>query len=160
MLKERVIRLLGKALWARFDRVTQNPQKAQEDFLLTLVRRNERTGFGRDHRFDAVKTVEDYRRQVPVADYEMHRPYVERIKNGDLNALTAQAPFMFTMTSGTTGEPKLIPVTRRSQRTNSSLTRVWYYRSLLDHPNFLSGKFLGVVSPAVEGRTRRRPPSL
>jgi hypothetical protein len=60
---------------------------------------------------------------------------------------------MFTTTSGTTGEPKLIPVTRTSQRINSSLTRIWYYCSLLDHPNFLTGKLLGVVSPAIEGRT-------
>jgi len=30
---------------------------------------------------------------------------------------------------------------------------MWYYRSLLDHPQFLCGKLLGVVSPAVEGRT-------
>ena len=152
-VNERAVLLAGKALWRRFDRVTHDPQKRQEEFLLDLIRRNECTGFGRDHRFDLIRNVDEYRRRVPVGDYERHRPYVERIKTGDLHALTADAPFMFTTTSGTTGEPKLIPVTRASRRINTALTRMWYYRALVDHPTFLRGKLLGVVSPAVEGRT-------
>jgi len=153
MLKNRALILLGKALWRSFDRLTENPRQAQEDFLLRLIRRNRATAFGRDHVFDKIRSVDDYFHQVPLADYERHRPYVEMIKNGNLSALTSAAPFMFTVTSGTTGEPKLIPVTKASLRINARRTKIWYYRALLDHPRFLRGKLLGVVSPAVEGHT-------
>jgi hypothetical protein len=57
------------------------------------------------------------------------------------------------MTSGSTGEPKLIPVTASTKRNHRELTRLWYYRAYLDHPGFLSNKLLGLVSPADEGRT-------
>jgi hypothetical protein len=60
---------------------------------------------------------------------------------------------MFTTTSGSTGQPKLIPVTKTTQRNHRQLTRFWYHRALLDHPDLFSGKLLGVVSPSIEGRT-------
>jgi hypothetical protein len=67
--------------------------------------------------------------------------------------LTAQPVLMFTLTSGSTGQPKLIPVTATTRRNHRQLTRFWYYRALVDHPDLFSGKLLGAVSPAVEGRT-------
>ena len=57
------------------------------------------------------------------------------------------------MTSGSTGEPKLIPVTATSRANHRQLTRLWYYRASIDHPGLFSGKLLGVVSPAHEGNT-------
>ncbi len=95
----------------------------------------------------------EYRRQVEISDYERLRPYVKRAQNGDANVLTAEPVLMFTMTSGSTGEPKLIPVTAATRRNHRQLTRFWYHRALIDHPDLFSGKLLGVVSPAVEGRT-------
>ena len=92
--------------------------------------------------------------QVAISDYERLRPYVERAQNGEANVLTAEPVLMFTMTSGSTGQPKLIPVTEdNAPRNHRQLTRFWYYRALVDHPDLFSGKLLGVVSPAVEGRT-------
>jgi hypothetical protein len=60
---------------------------------------------------------------------------------------------MFTLTSGSTGEPKLIPVTETAKNNHRELTRLWYYRAYVEHPRFMSGKLLGVVNPADEGRT-------
>jgi hypothetical protein len=57
------------------------------------------------------------------------------------------------MTSGSTGEPKLIPITETSRENHRQLTRLWYYRALVDHPDLFNGKLLGVVSPAIEGQT-------
>ena len=60
---------------------------------------------------------------------------------------------LFTLTSGSTGAPKLIPVTETSRASHRRLTRLWYYRAHLDHPGLFNGKMLGVVSPAHEGKT-------
>ena len=139
--------------WTRWDKLAGDPGKSQLDLLLGLVRRNRSTQFGKDHRFDAIHSFDDYRRQVTIGDYERLRPYVERAENGASNILTEAPVVMFTKTSGSTGAPKLIPVTETSRANHRRLTRLWYYRAHLDHPKLFSGKLLGVISPAHEGTT-------
>jgi hypothetical protein len=139
--------------WAGWQDLTIRPRETQNRLLLDTIRRNRSTCFGRDHRFDTIRSLSDYREQVQIGDYERLRPYVERAKNGETNALTEEPVLMFTLTSGTTGEPKLIPITEAARNNHRVLTRLWYYRAFVDHPRCLSGKLLGIVSPAIEGTT-------
>ncbi|HUF40824.1 MAG TPA: GH3 auxin-responsive promoter family protein [Verrucomicrobiae bacterium] len=139
--------------WKRWHKLTSKPQETQDRLLLGIVGRNRATRFGRAHNFKSIGSLSDYRNQVAIADYERLRPYIELVKNGETDALTAERVEMFTMTSGSTGEPKLIPVTATTRENHRQLTRLWYYRALVDHPDLFNGKLLGVVSPAVEGRT-------
>ena len=139
--------------WRRWDDLTKRPREIQEQMLLDIVERNRSTRFGRDHHFNAIHNLNDYRKQVEIGDYERLRPYVERVKNGESGELTEEAALMFTMTSGSTGEPKLIPVTETTKKNHRELTRLWYYRAYLEHPGFMHGKLLGIISPAEEGRT-------
>ena len=60
---------------------------------------------------------------------------------------------MFTTTSGTTGEPKLLPVTVKWREQMAALTRLWLARALRDHPRCLDEKALTIASPAIEGET-------
>ena len=61
---------------------------------------------------------------------------------------------MFARTSGTTGEPKLIPVTPSCRgREHADQMRTWLYHAQKDHPGILAGKVISLVSPAVEGHT-------
>ena len=100
-----------------------------------------------------IGSLNDYRKQVQISDYERLRPYVERAANGAVNALTREPVIMFTLTSGTTGKPKLIPITETARNNHRLLTRLWYYRAWVDHPQCFGGKLLGIVSSATEGRT-------
>jgi hypothetical protein len=154
------MRLLVKAAafvtrrqWSRWHKLTSKPQKTQNELLLDIIERNHATRFGRDHRFKSIRSLSDYRHQVAIADYERLRPYVELVQNGERNAITAEPIDMFAMTSGSTGEPKLIPVTAKTRENHRQLTRLWYYRALVDHPDLFNGKLLGVISPTVEGKT-------
>jgi len=144
---------LTRRQWTRWHDLTAKPQEIQNHLLFDLIKRNRATRFGRDHRFEAIHSLSDYRAQVSVGDYERLRPYIECAQNGEANALTAAPVLMFTLTSGSTGQPKLIPITETTRRNHRLLTRLWYYRALIDHPDLFSGKLLGVVSPVVEGRT-------
>ncbi len=150
--------VFSRQLWNRWDRLTQNPSEVQEAFLLQLIRRQKNTAFGKDHGFASIRTSGDFRRQVPLADYERFRPYVNRIAEGAENVLTSEPPLMFTLTSGTTAQPKLIPVTQTTLDIHTRLTRLWYCRAFLDHKKCFAGKVLGVVSPAAEGKTRAGTP--
>lgn len=120
---------------------------------MSTLRRNQDTMFGRAHAFAKIRSVEDYRASVPRGDYESIRPYVQAIVQGKQRILTAEAPFMFNLTSGTTDKPKLIPVTRHAAGMNARLTTLWLYRTLLDHPHFLDRTILFLASPPVEGYT-------
>ena len=139
--------------WTRWDKLTGKPQEIQDQLLRNIIERNRATRFGRDHGFGTIRSLADYRQHVAIADYERLRPYVELLKNGESNVLTAEPVVMFTMTSGSTGEPKLIPVSVSARENHRQLTRLWYHRALLDHPNLFTGKLVGIVSPAIEGRT-------
>lgn len=136
-----------------FDNATREPEKVQKEFLQNLLRKNSETVFGREHNFAEIKNENDFRRCVPVRDYEKLRPFVDRIIKGEREVLTKEDPFMFTITSGTTGEPKYIPVTRTSQAANSRLMRQWISRAEHGHPGVTAQSGVAIVSRAVEGFT-------
>ncbi|MBE9159875.1 GH3 auxin-responsive promoter family protein [Nodosilinea sp. LEGE 06152] len=147
------LRWQGRALQQRLEAATQEPEQAQAQLLRQLLSRHGDTQFGREHRFDQIRTPLDYRRAVPIRDYEGFRPYVERMVAGQAKILVNEPVRMFTMTSGTTGQPKYIPVTAGVERGGSRLMQQWLYRILQDHPRFLSRAVVGIVSPAIEGYT-------
>src|SRR5579885_2573168 len=96
----------------RFEVACENPEAVQTALLLDILRRQADTGFGRDHHFAEIRSVADFRRNVPVAPYEYVAPYIEKVQCGDTRALLAdRRVLMFALTSGTTASRKLIPVT-------------------------------------------------
>ncbi len=103
----------GKQL-RRFLAAHAASRRVQDELLASLVHRHRGTSFGREHGFRRIHNYEDFSRTVPVGRYEDRRDYVTRVLEGDFGALLpgAEPPLMFSMTSGTTGSPKYIPVTR------------------------------------------------
>lgn len=95
-----------------FERATIDPEAAQRHKLLAILRRNQDTVFGRQHRFATLGSVDDFQRGVPVRDYTALEPFIEEMRQGRPNVLTLDPPMMYAMTSGTTVRPKYIPVTR------------------------------------------------
>lgn len=148
-----VLRWRDRPLVKRFDAAAQNPAQAQQTCLQQLLQRHQTTAFGKAHGFAKVRTPQDFQRAVPSGDYEALRPYVQRMMQGEENVLVSDPVTMFTLTSGTTGEPKYIPVTAESETRNSALMRQWLYRLQADQAQSLSGALVGIVSPAVEGYT-------
>ena len=136
-----------------FEAAADHPVSAQTRVLHRLLGDNAATAFGREHGFAEITTPAEYARRVAIRDYEAFRPWVARIIAGEPRVLTAEAPFMFTSTSGTTGEPKLVPVTESWAEAMAALMRLWTVHALRDHPAMLDGRVLALVSPAVEGIT-------
>lgn len=148
-----MIRWRGQALANRFDAAARNPKRAQQACLQALLTRHRATAFGQTHGFDQIHTPADYQRAVPSRDYEALRPYVQRMMQGEANVLVSDPVTMFTLTSGTTGQPKYLPVTAVSEARNSALMKQWLSRLLPQHPRCLSRSLVGIVSAAVEGYT-------
>jgi hypothetical protein len=129
----------------------KNPLAAQTRKMEEIVTRNAGTVFGKKHALARVKTLSDFRQAVPIADYEVHRPYIDRIWEGERGVLTAEQPFMFATTSGTMGKSKYIPITESYIKEFRHASVASGFFTLQNFPLIANGVTLSVFSPAKEG---------
>lgn len=128
-------------LWLRNRRVQQfiagarRARRTQHDVLWSKLRRNADSDFGRQHGFSNIRSLADFRRQLPISTYEDYRPYVERVKRGELGAMFGPGTrvLMFALTSGTTEQSKYIPITPEFLREYRRGWNLWGVRAYVDH---------------------------
>ncbi|HTJ62686.1 MAG TPA: GH3 auxin-responsive promoter family protein [Alphaproteobacteria bacterium] len=139
--------------FAQFMRQYETVRETQSALLDEIVRRNSGTAFGRDHGFRDIKAVADFRRNVPVRQWTELSPYADRVVAGEQQVLTADPPVMYHWTSGTTGTPKMIPVTRACGAATSTTLRAWLCKALLDNPKLLKGRAFALLNAGVDAYT-------
>ncbi|WP_405786149.1 MULTISPECIES: GH3 auxin-responsive promoter family protein [unclassified Streptomyces] len=92
------------------------------------------TEFGRAHSLHTVRTMDDWRKAVPIQQYEDVEPYVRRAREGRAGVLTTSQPYAYLKTSGSSGVPKHIPTTRhwRDRYRGPALYAQWglYFEAL------------------------------
>src|SRR5450631_3057632 len=93
---------LSKIVAARIEKWSSDPFATQQKVFDELIAGGMNTAFGKDHHFSEIKTYEDFKKHVPVRDYESIKPYIERIKSGEEDVLWKGKPIYFSKTSGTT----------------------------------------------------------
>lgn len=138
----------AERVYARFLAATKDATAVQERVLLEKIQRNASSDFGGDHHFDRIHSAADFARHVPILRYEDYRPYIERVKRGDLRAMFGgrQRVHMFALTSGTTDEPKYIPVTEAFLAEYRRGWNAFGIKALLDHPEAFLRQILQVSS--------------
>lgn len=143
---QEVRRFIAKAQWSR---------EVQHDVLFTKLRRHAESSFGREHQFAKIRSLAGFRRHVPLTTYEYYRPYIERVKNGELTAMFAHDTklLMFALTSGTTAEAKYIPVTQEFFKEYREGWNLWGLRTYGDHLDLIVKKTLGLGSNWNQFRT-------
>lgn len=137
----------------RFYNGLKEPKQTQLAKLKSIVEANKNTAFGRAHHFDRINSYDDFKNYVPPSRYEDLEPYIEKLRHGEGNQLTAEEPFMFATTSGTTATPKFIPVTEGHLRDYTHAFQVHNYHLVVDFPQAAAGKILIISSNDEEGRT-------
>ena len=90
--------------------------RLQEQTLSDLIKKAGDTDFGKDHHFASISDHASFCKQVPIRDYEGHKPYVEAIIAGKKNVLWPGQPRYFSKTSGTTSGAKFIPISDDSMQ--------------------------------------------
>ncbi len=133
------------------DKISKFPKEVQHMRLMKIIRRNEKTGYGKAHNFESIKSVEDFRKCVPVNDYEDLRPWIEREDQTNEHVLTQETPLRYAVTSGTTGKPKFVPVLESTLKRQRLIQHLFVYKMLKAAPKLLDGKIFSIVSPSVEG---------
>jgi len=140
------------AKWLKAVRHSRQTQARVLEELVGLVAGSD---FARDYGLDRVRTIDDLRAAMPVAGYERVAPYVNRVMEGHTEALFAAGTrvHMFAMTSGTTGAPKLIPVTSQLLAAYRLGWHVWGVHAYHDNWDAFGAKLLQITSRPDEERS-------
>lgn len=139
-----LIRPFANYIARSIDRWSANAVAHQEKTMYQLVKSAAGTAFGRDHAFSSVKSYEDFKRAVPVRDYEELKHYVERIKSGEKDVLWPGKPAYFAKTSGTTSGVKYIPMSVESTPPHFGTARnaAFNYFARTGNGKWLDGKMI------------------
>ena len=57
----------------------------QDSIFKELIKTAQLTEFGKEHGFQAINIYEDYKKAVPIRDYEQFKPYINKVKEGRHN---------------------------------------------------------------------------
>ncbi|GAA4908410.1 GH3 auxin-responsive promoter family protein [Mucilaginibacter defluvii] len=113
-LKASLSKIFAAYVNRQLNKQRKNAVALQQKTFLELIAQARDTEFGKAHNFSQIRTYEDFKRLVPVRDYEELRPYIERIVAGEANITWPGKPLYLTKTSGTTSGVKYIPLSKES----------------------------------------------
>ena len=137
-----------------FYRAIEDVERTQKEKLLTIVRNNESTLFGRKFNFGSIKSLEDFRIAVPITTYENYEDYVTQIADGKENVLTRDKVLMLEPTSGSTSPSKFIPYTDSLKREFQQGIFPWLYDLLTNRPSVAKGSFYWSITPVTHKQER------
>lgn len=152
--------LVGGSQRMRLNYWSRHPKHAAERTLRDILTISRDTVYGKEHHFDRILSATNaddlfrlYRQYVPVNDsFETLRPYVERHKNGETNILFPGKPDMYATTSGTTSEPKWIPMTHKYLKdVYGKMTHVWIWNFICHRSRIFGGHLFTTVGKELEG---------
>jgi hypothetical protein len=152
-LKAKIAYPLAKRIAAKIQKQALQAVNIQEAIRIELVKKAQHTAFGKAHQFDQIQTYADFKRRIPIRDYEGLKPYVERIKQGEENVLWHGKPVYFAKTSGTTSGVKYIPITKESIPNHFSTARnaLFNYMAETNNSAFMDGNMIFLSgSPVLE----------
>jgi len=134
----------AKRITAKIHKQSRNAVKVQQKVFENLIAQAQNTTFGKDHNFSNIKSYEDFKKQVPIRDYEALKPYVDKVIAGESDVLWKGKPLYFAKTSGTTSGVKYIPLTKESMPMHISAARnaLLMYIAETKKAGFVNGKMI------------------
>lgn len=143
-LKSFLARQLAKYIVADTRRWASKPVETQLKWMHRLLYKARNTDFGRDHAFSQIKSYDDFKKHVPIRDYEGLKTYIDRIKEGKPDVLWPGRPLYFAKTSGTTSGIKYIPISPQSMpyHIRGARNMLLHYIYNTGNADFLDGKMI------------------
>ncbi len=101
-------------LW-RIENWSNHPVAVQREVLQELVTAAQYTAFGKKYNFSKLFSLREFKKNVPIHEYNNLKPYIERMMNGEENILWNTPVTWFAKSSGTTSDKsKFIPISEES----------------------------------------------
>lgn len=139
----------------RFEARLVDAHRIQRAALFGRLRHCADSDFGRIHGFSQITNLDDFRHQIPISGYDYIMPYVNEVSAGRTEALFPQHEeiLSFSCTTGTTGVPKLNPVTRTWLNEYRRSLEIWGVKAIAEHPEMIGTKVLQLLGPGNLGTT-------
>lgn len=113
-----ISKLARMRLW-RIENWVNHPGAAQREVLQHLVTSAQYTSFGKKYNFTKLFTVKDFKKAVPIHEYDDIKPYIQRMMDGEENVLWNTPVNWYAKSSGTTSDKsKFIPISEESLQDN------------------------------------------
>ena len=103
--------------------------------------------FGKAHGFSGIRSEADFRRMVPVRDYDGHSGWIGKVAAGEKNILPCGEVIAFERTSGSGGGAKLIPLTAGLREDFAHGLKAWMGGWCRDCPEVFAGRAYWAISP-------------
>jgi hypothetical protein len=118
LLSSAISKLARMRLW-RIENWSNHPVAVQREVLQDLVTTAQNTEFGRKYHFTRLFTLKEFKKNVPIHEYDDLKPYIHRMMDGEENILWNTPVTWFAKSSGTTSDKsKFIPISQESLQDN------------------------------------------
>jgi len=144
----KIILWLLKNKHNKYIRGAKDTSKYQEKKVLELISRNKNSKYGKKYDFSNIKSIDDYRRIVPIINYEDIEEYILLMLEGKENTLFCERVTLLEETSGSTTSKKFIPYNKSLQNEYNRAIYTWLYDLVKQH-NFLNGSLYFSITPIV-----------
>ena len=130
---------------------TKQPSKYQDLLLRSILKANKGTVYGKQLGLERINSYREFIATVNVHTYEDLRMLIENQEIKKKPMLNAEQPIMYAQTSGTTGEPKYVPILKSTVKNYKYSQNIFAYAQYSTFPDIFFGKVLAIVSPDIEG---------
>ncbi len=134
-------KILAKPFYRYLIKPTKEPLEIQKVLLAKILKINQNTTFGKAHKFNQISSIKKFQEFLLPHSYEYFRPYIDKMTRGEKDILIPGNPLYWGKTAGSTGAPKLIPITARSIKNAIRGTLLIYLSYIAENPREHS-KFL------------------
>ncbi|MBS1588844.1 MAG: GH3 auxin-responsive promoter family protein [Bacteroidetes bacterium] len=128
------------------DNFVLNPIDTQQQVFNNLISSAQHTEYGKRFNFYRLNTVSDFKNNVPITDYDVLKPFIHRIMEGEQNILWPSQISWFAKSSGTTSDKsKFIPISKESLDDNhfkAGKDTLALYLKQFPQSDIMSGKCL------------------
>ena len=121
LLSPAISRLARMRRW-QIEQWVLDPVSVQREVLQDLVTSAQYTEIGRKYNFSKLFSIKEFKKAVPIHEYDDLKPYIQRIMEGEENLLWNTPINWFAKSSGTTSDKsKFIPISEESLQDNHFL---------------------------------------
>ncbi len=124
------------------------PFDVQNDCFNKLITEAKDTEWGKFYDYKNIHNHEQFKRSVPIQDYDSLKPFIDRIRKGEQNILWNTDIKYFAKSSGTTNDKsKFIPISEESMNDchfNGGRDMIALYCSAYPESQLFTGKYLGL----------------
>lgn len=132
-----------------------SPEVTQVRVLQDILKSAQNSEYGKKYGFADIKTVDMFRKKVPISDYSQLAAEIDRLKAGAANIFFDGPAASFIATSGSTGVPKLLPESKNGELVKGLVSQIRAILLLMLAPEVMAPgkKVLAIANPAEYGKT-------